>query len=102
LQPAQPFANPYGTVNVPAPVNQSFGKTQLAGLPAKGLSPAKAGGQIANSYSVHKGTETTDDMLAAVGETRNPKGYNDVNYFRGGGSRKAGGGNFPSSKGRRK
>jgi len=101
MQPAQPFANPYGTVNVPAPVNQNFGRAQVAGLPAKNLNPKKAGGQITQDYSVCRGTDTTDDMLAAVGEPRPPKGYNDVNYFRGAGSRKVGGGNFPTSKRRK-
>jgi hypothetical protein len=99
LQPPQPFANRRGAEQTPAPANASFGRTQVAGLPAKNL---RGGSSHGGSLVTHIGcanTETTDDMLAAVGEPRKPKGYQSIIS----GSplnapRKVGGGNFPKAK----
>ncbi|MGO9590673.1 MAG: hypothetical protein ACLP3K_11600 [Candidatus Acidiferrales bacterium] len=67
LQPPQPFANPYGTVNVPAPTNQNFQRAQRAGLPATGRYGTSKGGYVVSSASVHSGTRTSADEMAAVG-----------------------------------
>jgi hypothetical protein len=88
-RPPMPFENPHGAVNVPAPVNRNA--SHPYGLPAKTLLPKTAGANlVSNHASIHNGTATTDDMLAAVGEPRKPSGYNDVNYFRGAGKRQSG------------
>jgi hypothetical protein len=88
-RPPMPFENPHGAVNVPAPVNRNA--SHPYGLPAKTLLPKTAGANlVSNHASIHNGTATTDDMLAAVGEPRRPSGYNDVNYFRGAGKRQSG------------
>jgi hypothetical protein len=70
----QPFIKG-GAATLPAPPNRNY--SQKAGLPAKGIFGTSHGG----SEITHLGcanTETTDDMLAAVGEPRKPKGYNSI------------------------
>ena len=104
MQPPQPFANPYGTVNVPAPVNQNFQKAQRAGLPAKERYGTGHGGYVVSAASVHSGTRMSKDEMAAVGygetETRsdNPiiSGFPTRNN-----SPRVGGGNFPTSRRRK-
>jgi hypothetical protein len=55
-QPAQPFANPQGTVNLPAPTHPGFRST---GGPKELVDKFKDVGC--------KDTSTTDEMMAAVG-----------------------------------
>lgn len=86
-RPENQLSNPYGVVRVPAPANQNY--SQKAGLPAKGIRGSSHGGYEITDVGCAN-TRTTDDMLAAVGEPRRPQGYNDVNYFRGGGKKQAG------------
>jgi hypothetical protein len=74
-QSPQPFTDRGGAATLPAPANRNY--SQKAGLPAKGIFGTSHGG----SEITHLGcanTETTDDMLAAVGEPRKPKGYNSI------------------------
>ena len=101
-RPPAPFDNPNSALNVPAPTNRNFQKAQTAGLPAKGLSGTAKGGYNVTEHSVHKGTETTQDMFDAVGEPRKPKGYNSITsgHPTSGNSRKVGPGNFARKGGR--
>jgi hypothetical protein len=104
MQPADPFANPYGPLNVPAPANQNFQKSQTAGLPSKERYGTAHGGYVVSSASVHSGTRMSKDEMAAVGygenDTRSESpiisGFPTRNT-----SRKVGGGNFPTSKRRK-
>jgi hypothetical protein len=90
MQPPQPFANPYGTVNVPASANQNFKSLQTHSQPAKNLH----GGSSRAAYNIKEigcgNTTPTSADLAAVGYDRRPAGYNVVNYFRGPGNRQTG------------
>ena len=92
-RPPMPFENPYGTKNVPAPVNPAYRSTG---------SPKELVNNGSNRHSIHNGTETTEDMLAAVGEPRTPKGYNSIiSGFPTSAPRKVGSGNFPTAKRRK-
>ncbi len=72
-RPPQPFDNPYSAKNVPAPVNQTNQRTQVAGLPAKGIYGSGHGGY--NVTNVGCGaTATTKEALAATGYDSKPKG----------------------------
>jgi hypothetical protein len=76
-RPPMPFENPHGAANVSAPVNRNA--SHPYGLPAKTLLPKTAGANlVSNRASIHNGTETTQDMLDAVGEPRKPSGYNSI------------------------
>ena len=77
-RPPMPFENPHGSANVPAPANRNFQKAQTASLPSKGMYGTAKGGNNVSEVSILKGTETTPDMLAAVGEPAKPKGYNSI------------------------
>jgi hypothetical protein len=74
-RPPMPFENPHGAANVPAPTNRNA--SHPYGLPAKTLLPKTAGARIEQSLNCGN-TETTADMLAAVGEPRMPSGYNPI------------------------
>lgn len=88
-RPENQLSNPYGVVRVPAPANQTNQRTQVAGLPAKGIYGTGHGGYNVTNVGCGN-TATTQESLDAVGEPRRPQGYNDVNYFRGGGKKQAG------------
>ena len=82
-RPPMPFENPRGTVGLAAPVHPYFNNRKSKdNVYYDGGSPVnpnqKAGGYKATSASIHNGTATTDDMLAAVGEPRRPSGYNSI------------------------
>jgi hypothetical protein len=88
-QSPQPFTDRGGAATLPAPANRNY--SQKAGLPAKGIFGSSHGG----SEVTHIGcgnTETTADMVAAVGGGMpSGKGYNPANNFRGtSGKRQAG------------
>ena len=83
-RPPMPFENPQGSLNVSAPVHPYFNtqksKDNVYFDKGSPVDPnQKAGGYKATSASIHNGTATTDDMFAAVGEPRAPKGYNPIN-----------------------
>lgn len=95
LRPPMPFANPGETVNVPAPAHKTFKQ----GISYENRSAVNAKPQ---SYGTHVGcanTSTTDDMLAAVGERRVPKGYHPLISGNPLGGRKQSGRPGTSSKG---
>lgn len=74
-EPPAPFKNNLTAANVPAPPNRAA--EHPYGLPAKELLPKTAGARV--EQQLHCGdTQTTDDMLAAVGEPRLPRGYYSV------------------------
>jgi hypothetical protein len=68
MQPPQPFANPHGTVNVPAPPNQNFKSVQTHSRPAKNLH----GGSSQAAYNItHVGCANTGKTnFEAVGYTQ--------------------------------
>lgn len=76
MQSPQPFGNPHGTVNVPAPVNRNA--SHPYGNPAKNLLPKEAGARMERNVGAASAANTSRDMLDAVGEPRLPKGYNPV------------------------
>ena len=87
-RPPTPFANPQGSLNVPAPTNRNFQKAQTAGLPAKGIYGTSKGGYNVTEHSITKPYQTD---WAAIGETGPPKGYNPVNNFQGTGTKRQSG-----------
>jgi hypothetical protein len=90
----QPFIK-QGAATLPAPSNTTFKQ----GISYERVTPVNAKTQ---SYGTHIGcgnTATTDDMLADVGEPRLPKGYNEINNYRGSAGKKQAGRPGNSSKG---
>ena len=88
-RPENQLSNPYGVVRVPAPANQTNQRTQVAGLPAKGIYGTGHGGYNVTNVGCGN-TQTTKEALAATGDTL-PGGYNSINNFRGSGSKRQAG-----------
>ncbi len=76
-RPENQLSNPYGVVRVPAPANQTNQRTQVAGLPAKGIYGSGHGGYNVTNVGCGN-TQTTKEALAATGDTL-PGGYNSIN-----------------------
>lgn len=82
-----PFKNKMTAAQMPVGRMPS-GVAHPYGLPAKTLSPKTAGARIEQHVGCAN-TETSDDMLAAVGEARKPRGYTALNSgFRTGGGKR--------------
>src|SRR5271170_4185518 len=63
MQPGQPFSNPYGTVNVPAPVNRAA--SHPYGNPANSLLPKRAGARIETNVGIGSPATTRETLLAS-------------------------------------
>lgn len=70
-QAPAPFKDRMTAAQTQASPNRNFSRDQIAGLPSnRGTQPSKQGGQATSQFSVTRDTSLSDDMLAAIGESK--------------------------------